>query len=258
MPFTLCHPALVLPLHAAARGRMPLAALAIGSMAPDFAYFLSIGPGGAFTHSAAGIVLYCLPAGLAAYLVYHLLLREAFIAWAPAGIAARMAPTAPWLPRDAGSALLLVASLALGAASHIAWDAFTHANTVVVRHVALLRTPLALGGQAVPLYKLLQHLSSAVGLLVIAAYVMRWLARTPPCQPVQGRPGARHGLAVLLLVAGAGALGSLAGLLYRPAASFERGLFNAVVTGMATATLALLLLAAARKLRLAWAARRGA
>lgn len=258
MPFTLCHPAVVLPLHGAARRRTQLSALVIGSMAPDFVYFFSLGVSGAFTHSVAGVFLYCVPAGLGAYLVYHLLLRDAFIAWAPTGIAARMVPTARWLPRDAVDAVPIVLSLLLGAASHIAWDAFTHANTVVVRHVDLLRAPLALGGHVFPLYKVLQHLSSAVGCLVIAAYVVRWWTRTPSCQPLQDRPGPGQRLSVLLLVAGAAAAGSLAGILYRPAASLERGLFNAVVTGMATAALALLLLAAGRRFRLARTAKRRA
>lgn len=227
MPFTLSHAAAVLPLHAAARRRTQLAALVIGSMAPDFVYFLSLGISGAFTHSAAGIFLYCLPAGLVAYLVYHLLLRDAFIAWAPTGIAARMAPAPHWLPRDAGGALSIVVSLALG-------------------------------GHVFPLHKLLQHLSSALGLLVIAACIARWMARTPPCQPLQGRPGAGQRLSVLLVLAGAAAAGSLAGMLFRPAASLERGLFNAVVTGMAAAMLALLLLAAGRRVWLARPAKRRA
>lgn len=68
MPFTLCHPAVVLPLHEAARRRTSLSALAIGSMAPNFVYCFSLGVSGGFTHSLAGVFLYCLPAGLVALL----------------------------------------------------------------------------------------------------------------------------------------------------------------------------------------------
>ncbi|NHZ38060.1 DUF4184 family protein [Massilia rubra] len=63
MPFTLCHPAIVIPLHRYARGFTSLPALAIGSMMPDFVYFFSFGISGEFSHSTPGILLYCMPVG---------------------------------------------------------------------------------------------------------------------------------------------------------------------------------------------------
>jgi len=62
MPFTLCHPALVVPLHRCVRRWTSLSALVIGSMAPDFVYFLPAGVDGVFSHSVPGLFLYCVPA----------------------------------------------------------------------------------------------------------------------------------------------------------------------------------------------------
>jgi hypothetical protein len=69
--------------------------------------------------------------------------------------------------------LLLVTSLALGAASHIAWDLFTHEGRWGVEAVPLLEAqwgPLA--G-----FRWLQHGSSALGLAVLAVWVVLWLRR---------------------------------------------------------------------------------
>lgn len=247
MPFTLCHPAIVLPLHARARRLTSLPSLVIGSMAPDFVYFLPLAADGSFTHSLPGIFLYCLPAGLLVYCIYHALLRDAFIEWAPAAVSARMRPSTPWLKADVRTLGIVLVSLLIGAASHIAWDAFTHPNTAVVRHVALLRMQVALGDYSVPLFKVLQHMSSLVGFIVIAAYVRHWLATTeaaPSHRPLSGR----RGLYVLLVVALAGLGGGAAGLMLKHSKSGEHALFNVVVTGMATAALAVVLLCVARKL----------
>lgn len=250
MPFTLCHPALVLPLNRHANRLTVLSALVIGSMAPDFVYFLPVGAEGGFTHSLPGILGYCLPAGALAYLVYHTLLREAFIAWAPLAIARRMEPQAPWIPADLRGLCLVLMSIMLGAASHIAWDAFTHVNTAVVRYFDVLRAPVPLGPYAVPLFSILQHVSSLVGAAVIAAFCAHWFFRTAPRLPPEHRLSAAQRLWVVLAVGAAAAGGGAAGLLLGTPKSVEHGLFNLVVTGMAAAALAILVMCIGRRIAL--------
>jgi len=240
VPFTLCHPAAVLPPHAAAPRLTSLSALAVGSMAPDFVYFLSLGVNGGFTHSAAGVLLYCVPAGLLVWLAYHLLLRDALLAWAPEQLAARMGPQADWRPRGLRGAVIVLASLVLGATTHVCWDAFTHANTLLTRQFDLLRMPVQLGSLQLPLFKVLQHLSTVVGALAIAA----WCARIEPGSLPPGRPGTTQRLAVFAGIGAAAAAGGAAGFWLRPARSAEHALFNTVVTSMAAAAAAILLLGA--------------
>ena len=55
MPFTLCHPAIVLPLYRYAARITSLPGLVIGSMSPDFVYFLSLGISRSFTHTPMGV-----------------------------------------------------------------------------------------------------------------------------------------------------------------------------------------------------------
>src|SRR3954464_8651681 len=76
MPFTISHAAAVLPLERYTRHRIPLAALMIGSMAPDFGYFLPVSMSRASTHDLDGLFLFCWPVGLAMWLLFvHLLER---------------------------------------------------------------------------------------------------------------------------------------------------------------------------------------
>ena len=242
MPFTLCHPALVLPLHGRARRWTCLPALAIGSMAPDFVYFFSLGVSGAFTHSIAGVVLYCVPAGLAVYAVYYALIRRPLLAWLPQAVGARMAAHVAWAPRSAQALAIVLASLAIGACTHIFWDAFTHDNTAIVKRCDMLRATVALGGHGVPLFKVLQQVSSLAGFLVIAAYLAAWFKRTAPAGAHPGALSRQGRLTAAAAVLAAGAAGGMAGLLLRAAASVERALFNVVVTGMAGAALAIVAL----------------
>ena len=154
-----------------------------------------------------------------------------------------------WAPTNAAALATVCVSLLIGAASHLAWDAFTHAHTTVVDHIDALRTPAAVGGRIVPLFKILQHLSSLLGFLVLAGYAVVWYRRTEPVAPGGRRPGVRQRQLVLAALTAATAAGGLAGLLLHDAASIERALFNVVTTGMAATAWAVLLLCLGWRIR---------
>ena len=249
MPFTLAHPAAVLPFRWFAASYTSLCALVIGSMSPDFVYFFRFGVTGAFSHSLPGLFQFCVPASLAAYVAYYLFLRQPLIALLPGAIASRLSPQPDWIPTSMTSAVMILASVLIGAATHIGWDAFTHGNTLVARHVDVLRTPLILyAGKTVPLYNVLQHASSVLGLLMLGACVLRWMRRTPRryTWPTVTQ-GARTAVCAAILIAGTG--GAVARAMHRPARTFEHFIFNGVVGAMAAMMLALLVYCALWHLR---------
>ncbi|NEX63895.1 DUF4184 family protein [Noviherbaspirillum galbum] len=257
MPFTFAHPAAILPV----RRFWPAAnaqALAIGSMSPDFAYFFKLGVPGWFSHSLAGIAFFCVPAGLVAYVLYYLLLKGPLLALMPASLGRRLnGDPAAWVPRTARDLLVLLASFAAGAATHLAWDSFTHGNTLPTRYWTWLHQPLALAdGVFLPLYNLLQHASTALGLAVLALWIARWWIRTPASDaPHAGlRPGAR--VLVLAGLAAAAVLGWVAGTAGLGPVSLERLLFFGIVRSVRYASAALLLYAVAVQIRALHAGRR--
>ena len=175
MPFTLAHPAAAIPLLRPLGRYGVLSALVIGGMAPDLAFVVGLPATREQTHSLAGMLMFSLPAGALAFLLFHLLLKAPLCALLPASIRLR-------LPEHSNkpAAFAVVVSLAAGATTHIIWDAFTHPGTPATDAFPILHTHLAnLGGYQVYVYKVLQHGGTVAGLALMAHWLRRWLARTP-------------------------------------------------------------------------------
>jgi hypothetical protein len=201
MPFTGSHPAAVLPLM---RWGLPPSALVIGSMAPDLPYYLPTPVHSGTTHSLAGIVGADLLLGLAVFAVWHALLAPFAIAVGPAALRARLHPPAPDRARPALRAVRLVAALAVGAATHVAWDSFTHVGRWGPDHIGWLADSHA----GLPGYRWAQYASGLVGAAAIALWLVRWWRATPA---TPHRPGAPRFVTVTswTLVALATATGAL-------------------------------------------------
>jgi hypothetical protein len=205
MPFTLAHPAAVLPLRRCAG--LSFSGLVVGAMTPDFGYYL-LQPGLQLeTHSLAGSVETCLPVGLALSLLF-LWLRLPLCRLLPQPHRGALLPLAQRRWRCSAPALLgLAASVLLGVWSHLLWDSFTHLGYWGPRHLALLRRVVWRGGDGwtLPLSGLLQWLSSFLGLALLALAYRRWLQRQPPVTAdAAAERRRRHrllGLAALALLA---------------------------------------------------------
>jgi len=139
MPYPFAHPAAVLPLiRPMGRFGVP-SALVIGSMVPD-AWYLVPGLERADSHSAAGLLSFCLPVGLLVYIAFQL-------------FRGRSPSAAPWHA--------VVVSLLVGALTHLGWDGVAHSYSWNGIHV-------------------LQHGSSVLGAAFVVWWCYRslWLATT--------------------------------------------------------------------------------
>jgi hypothetical protein len=161
MPFTVSHAAAVLPLQRFAR--LPLSALMVGSMAPDFGYFFSNDASRALTHSVAGLVIFALPAGLCVWLFYIAFLEKATITLLSDRWHTRFAHTDSITPPLVARACV---AILLGAATHLLWDAFTHRGTFATDAFPALLGPTP-GIGWMPMYHFLHGLSSVVGLVLL-------------------------------------------------------------------------------------------
>ncbi len=182
MPFTASHAAAVLPLL---RTPLPASALVIGSMAPDLPFFLPVDPG-LRTHTAAAIVTTDLVFGVPAWLIWHALLAAPALWAAPRALRARLSGIPLGVRvrlRDVRTAVLTVVALAVGSATHVLWDEFTHARRWGPEHLTVLGETWWL----MPGDRWLQYLSSRVGALILLAWLAHWWRRTPP-RSVPGRP----------------------------------------------------------------------
>jgi hypothetical protein len=191
VPFTPSHAIVALPFV-----RTPLvpAAIAIGAMTPDAPLFFRVGPGYWVTHDWLGAALVDLPLGLGFLLVWTILLRPAVPALAPGWLRSRL-PEAwssstwsgwwqLWGGRRVAAASrwraisLVAASLAIGIATHLIWDAFTHPY----RWGSVLLPVLAEQVGPLRLWDWVQHVCSLLGLLGLGWWAVRWLGRRTPRQ----------------------------------------------------------------------------
>ncbi|WP_329294790.1 DUF4184 family protein [Streptomyces sp. NBC_01455] len=191
MPFTLSHAAAVLPAvrgDGSGRSRLVPAVLVAGSFAPDMTYYAaSAVPGamefGEFTHSFTGVLTFDVLIAWALVGVW-LVLREPLVALLPRTRQGRPAGllrcgTARREPSPS-LALWWYASAALGALTHVVWDAFTHHDRWGVRLLPALGRDV--GGT--PLFTYAQYGTSMAAAVVITLFVAVALRRTPHGEPV--------------------------------------------------------------------------
>lgn len=219
MPFTASHVAAILPLK---KTRLVASALVFGAMAPDFEYFLYFTPHGKFGHTLLGLFLLTTPLGLAALWMFHRSVKRALITLLPNSVQQRLGDSLGEF-RFGGLRRfgLIVASIVVGAATHIAWDSFTHERSWLVENSTLLQhtwTIAWLRPYPIPLYRILQHSSTLLGLGVLAASSVLWFRRTEPTRPIERTlsPAGKAGLIGLIIL-----LALLGGLLSATLASPE-------------------------------------
>jgi hypothetical protein len=179
MPFTLSHAAAAWPFR---RTRLEFTALVTGCFAPDFAYFVFLRPHGFFGHTLLGIFVLDLPASLFALWLFHAYAKRPLTVFLPRGMLCRIRTSEEelsfWPPARLA---IIVLSILVGAATHIAWDALTHKSFWPYRHLSVLRKIVqvpVLGGIGV--YKLLQYGSTLFGLAFIALWILQWYRATEP------------------------------------------------------------------------------
>lgn len=204
MPFTGSHPAAVIPLMGT-----PLvpSALVIASMVPDLPYYVPLPVSFSFTHTIGGLLTVDVAMAAACFAAWHLLLAPVSVALSPEAFRARLAPELPrpWSDAIRGPAVpLVVASIIVGALTHVVWDAFTHVDHWGPRHIPwLAERHGSLEG-----FRWAQYASGFVGMVVIAVAAMRWWRRTPtdPRQRISRLPRS-VAVGVWSAVITAGALG---------------------------------------------------
>jgi len=207
MPFTAAHPLAVLPL-VRWRGRLGLdpTCLVIGSMAPDFEYFVRAEQLSTISHTFRGLWLWDLPATLIVGALVHLVVKWPMLLVAPAAVARRAARVigAPWRARwNIAAILSCLVSTVLGSATHLVWDSVTHAKGWGPRHVHALTTPvrIPLAGTMV-VHRVLQHASTVVGLVVLTVVLVRAFRRCPGAAvPALPRTAARACVAACMIAA---------------------------------------------------------
>ena len=159
MPVTPAHPAVVLALRGSP---LPMSALALGSMVPDLPVFFTGMSGYNITHSWWGALTIDLIVTVVCLGVWFSFIRDAIVDLAPRPVRHRL-PASGRLSRHQWR--LVPVAAAIGSASHITWDAFTHSYGWGTSHLEWLQAEHAgLEG-----YLWIQYASGVLGLAIVLA-----------------------------------------------------------------------------------------
>lgn len=169
MPLTFAHPAALLPFSRKSR-YINFSAMVLGSMAPDFEYFLRGQPIGEIGHTFTGFILFNLPLVTIVYFIYHIFVHQVLLKHLPFFLQDTNIKKV-----DSYIKLKVVVfcySALFGMFTHVAWDSFTHKNGyMVLKFPALFTHSYNIYGFDIALYKILQHGSTLFGITMILVYI---------------------------------------------------------------------------------------
>jgi len=170
MPLTIAHPAIILPVIRYSRNAAFSTGLVIGCLTPDFEYFLRAQLTSRVSHTILGQFIFCLPVGLILVLLWQAVIKRPLLQSIPRWARQRLGSVHQSRISTLTHWMLCALGLVLGSFSHIFWDAFTHETGYFVRLMPMLSDS---SWHRIPLYKVAQHASTAMGLTAISIYVFR-------------------------------------------------------------------------------------
>lgn len=169
MPLTFSHPALILPLRFLPKSWFSLTALVIGSMTPDFEYFLRMKVKSDYSHTIGGIFWFDLPLALLLTFIFHNVIRNFLLQNLPEFIQSRTLVFIRfnWNRHFKKYWIIVLISLLIGIISHVFWDSFTHKDGYFVNQFDFFRNTLSVYNIEIPFWKIAQHASTLIGAIVI-------------------------------------------------------------------------------------------
>ncbi|MGK0273088.1 MAG: hypothetical protein ACI88H_003765 [Cocleimonas sp.] len=239
MPFTISHIVAAIPLNnglcknSKISKYTALSPLIIGSMTPDIAYLTPfLVHQRVDSHSLLGIYLFCIPMGLTIYFLYHLLMAPVLVSFFPKKIQQHLNPDLFIGKLPTISSHLLLISIILGALTHIIWDFFTH-QSGIPQHLLWMNTPLVnIDGYDIMPYRMLQHLSSVLGLALLLYWIIKWYRRVNVVSKNHyywQAPRALKIFGLTMLALGSLVAGMINGYLHLPNTDVLFGLYSAQV-----------------------------
>lgn len=165
MPFTFAHPAIILPLQFLNKKWFSLTGLVIGSMIPDFEYFIRMRIQSIYSHTIAGVFWFDLPLALLISFIFHNKVKNLLFQNLPYCLQSRFLifTTFNWNNYFKQNWIVVLFSILIGTVSHLLWDSFTHDSGYFVNHITLLQNSVYIFGIDIPILKIAQHLSTFAG-----------------------------------------------------------------------------------------------
>ena len=161
MPFTFSHPAVVLPIGRLFKNRLSPAALIIGSMTPDFEYFINFKQHSVYSHTWLGIFWFDLPLGLLLYFLFTGVVKDQLIYHFPNFLNVRFSRFIGFKKKITfKNILMIIVALLIGIVTHLIWEKITHGTVRLV-------------DEGMELYSFIWDANSLIGAAFVGAVVWR-------------------------------------------------------------------------------------
>lgn len=172
MPFTFSHPALILPVTYLPKKYYSLTGLIMGSMTPDFEYFIRMRDFARYSHSIPGMFWYDMPLGLLLMFLFHNVVRNTLIEHMPFSLNIRFSNFEKfnWNQYFKKNTAVVLISLLVGIASHLFLDSFTHDGEYFADSIPLLSGQYYILNHQISGAAICQYGLSLVGGIVMIIY----------------------------------------------------------------------------------------
>lgn len=175
MPFTFSHPAIILPFTYLPRKWFSFTSLIIGSLTPDFEYFIRMKVQSNYSHTFYGIFWFDLPLAIVISFLFHNLVKNDLFFNSPNFIKSRLSSyiSFSWNHYFKTHWAIILISIITGIISHLFWDCFTHQHGYFTEHISVLKNTITFFGHEIPIWKISQHISTVTGAIIIILSFMK-------------------------------------------------------------------------------------
>lgn len=175
MPFTASHTAIILPLLK--QKKLSVSGLLMGSMVPDFEFFIRLQAHVIHGHSIDAMFWLNIPTAILCITLYHLVVRNQLILNLPLYFRKRFQPflNFDWITYFKLNYIKVISSILIGNISHLLWDSFTHFDGFVVTKIAFLNAEF----WQIPLYHIMQYGFSVLGAFAVWNFISKMTCYRP-------------------------------------------------------------------------------
>jgi hypothetical protein len=173
MPFTFCHPAIILPLTKSKK--LSTSALILGSTAPDFEYFIRMDLVRTHSHDFWAMFYFNLPLTLCLFFIFQFIVKQPLINHLPNFLYSRFNAH---LSKNHNfftvkKIIWIVVSTLIGIFSHLLWDSFTHKHGFFEDYLPILLKQFSLFGKSYVTFQFSQTWCSIIGGIYILYFIIK-------------------------------------------------------------------------------------
>ncbi len=200
MPFTFSHPAVILPFRYVGKKHFSITGLIVGSIIPDFEYFIRVQNNSHYSHTIPGIFWFDLPLALVVCFLFHNMVRGPLIANAPYNLHIRLVnyDQFNWNQYFKKNWIKIIYSIVIGIITHLISDKFTHKSSNMVSAVPGIMETQELIDTPKSIYRVIQITFSVIGLALCAFTIWQF----PRSKQITGyNPNNRYWLVMFCIFA---------------------------------------------------------